>query len=118
MTKRLRIEVPIHIKRDRRARKILLRGSPPAIEDSVPRAARLLALAHKWEGMARRGEVKDYAEIARRHGLSRARVTQVCGLTLIPPRVQERILLAPNDLPSVPSLLASQPVWSDQNPSR
>ena len=40
----------------------------------MPRIARLLALAWKWERMVLRGDVKDYAEIASRHGLSRARV--------------------------------------------
>ena len=34
----------------------------------VPKVARLLALTHKWEGMVRQGEVKDYAEIARMEG--------------------------------------------------
>ena len=43
---------------------------PAAAKDPVPRIARLLALAHKWEGMVRRGEVKDYAEIARRMELN------------------------------------------------
>ena len=71
-----RIEIPVHIKRDRRARKVLAKGEAPRVAEPVPRIARLLALAWKWEGMVRRGEVKGYAEIARRIGLSRARVAQ------------------------------------------
>ena len=43
-------------------------NKPSPAKDPVPRIARLLALAHKWEGMVQRGEVKDYAEIARRMG--------------------------------------------------
>ena len=41
-------------------------GSVPGLPAALiwKRSARLLALAHKWEGMVRRGEVKDYAEIA------------------------------------------------------
>ena len=58
----------------------------------VPRIARLLALAHKWEGMIRRGEVKDYAEIAREHGLTRARVTQICSLTMLSCSIQDYAL--------------------------
>ena len=68
----------------------------PPPKDPVPRIARLLALAHKWDGMVRRGEVKDYAEIARLMRLSRARVTQVCQLTLLAPGIQEVVLVSPS----------------------
>ena len=67
-------------------------AEPVPVKHHAPRTARLLALAHKQEKMVRRGEVKDYAEIARRMGLSRARVTQICCLTLLDPQVQERLL--------------------------
>jgi len=36
--------------------------------------------------------VKDYAEIARRTGLTRARVTQIVNLTLLAPDIQQAIL--------------------------
>lgn len=64
---------------------------PAATPEAVPRIARLLALAWKWELAVRRGEV-TCAEIARRHGLTRARVTQICGLTLLAPDIQEAAL--------------------------
>ena len=67
-------------------------GETPAPRDPVPRIARLLALAWKWELAVRRGEVKDYAEIARRMELSRARVTQICALQLLAPSIQGSIL--------------------------
>jgi hypothetical protein len=55
-----RIEIPINVKRDRRARKVVQHGfAPDPSGEPVPRMARLLALAWKWEGMVRRGEVKD-----------------------------------------------------------
>jgi hypothetical protein len=41
-----------------------------------------------------RGNVRDPAEVARRLGLTRARVTQLLGLTLLAPDIQERILFA------------------------
>ena len=90
----IRIEVPVHIKRDRRARKVLAKGEAPKLADPVARIARLLALAHKWEGMARRGEA-GYAELARQHGLSKARVSQICDHTLLEPAAQEARLLQP-----------------------
>ena len=90
--KGFRLEIPVHIKRDRRARKVLAHGDMPKGDDSVSRIARLLALAHKWEGMVRRGEVEDYVEIAERSRLTRGRVTQICNLVLLAPTLQEAIL--------------------------
>lgn len=43
--------------------------------------------------MIDRGEVEGPAELARRHGVSRARITQILNLALQPPAVQEEILL-------------------------
>lgn len=60
---------------------------PPAA-----RAARQLALAHYIERLVGTGEIADYAAIARRLDLTRARLTQVVALTSLSPRIQERIL--------------------------
>ena len=92
--KGFRIEIPVHIKRDRRARKVITRAETPRDNESIPRIARLLALAHKWEGMVRHGEVEDYAAIAHVAGVTRGRVAQVCSLVLLAPTLQERILSA------------------------
>ena len=43
----------------------------------APRAARILALAHKLEGLVRSGVVKDYAELARLGHVSPSRVSQI-----------------------------------------
>ncbi len=90
-----------------------------APKDPVPCIARLLALAHKWEGMVRRDEVKDYAEIARLMGLSRARVTQICNLVLLSPDLQER-LLTRADAECAPSprrvrRASLRPLWCQQS---
>ncbi len=112
--KGFRVEIPVNIKRDRRARKVLARGETSKDNESVPRIARLLALAHKWEGMVWRGET-NHGQLARQHGLSRARVSQVCGLVLLCPELQESIL----DEGKAPTKrllqeLAVLPVWSYQ----
>jgi hypothetical protein len=52
----------------------------------------MLALAHKIQHAIDRGVVSDRAEVARRLGLTRARITQLLDLTLLPPQAQERIL--------------------------
>ena len=58
----------------------------------VPKITRLLVLGHYFENLVREGVVKDYAEIARLTGLSRARVTQITNLTLLAPEIQEALL--------------------------
>ena len=64
---------------------------------SVPKITRLLVLGHHFEMLVRNGAVKDYAEIARLTGLTRARVTQITNLTLLAPEIQEVLLLLPSD---------------------
>jgi len=61
----------------------------------VPRIARLMALAIHLQKLVEDGTVRDYAEIARLTGLTRARVTQIMNLTLLAPEIQEQILFLP-----------------------
>ncbi len=58
----------------------------------IPRISRLMALAIKMQGMVDRGEVKDYAELARLAQVTRARMTQIMNLNLLSPKLQERLL--------------------------
>ena len=62
---------------------------PPA---HIPRITRLMALAIKFQGMVDRGEVRDYADIARLGFLTRARLTQIMNLMLLAPDIQAEIL--------------------------
>lgn len=66
----------------------------PAIEP-VRRPARIaltLALAHSIERMISERRVVDQAEVARRLGLTRARITHLVRLTFLAPDLQERVL--------------------------
>jgi hypothetical protein len=56
------------------------------------RVGRLLALAHDIEARIEAGEFHDYADVARAHGLTRARLTQVMNLLLLAPSIQEEVL--------------------------
>ena len=56
------------------------------------RAARLLALAHDIQIRIENSEFKDYADVARHHKLTRARLTQIMNLLLLSPDIQEKIL--------------------------
>ena len=62
----------------------------------IPRISRLMALAIRLEGLIRSGTIRDYAELARRGGVTRARMTQIVKLLNLAPEIQEQILfLAP-----------------------
>jgi hypothetical protein len=61
----------------------------------VPRVARLLALAMRFQDMVDRGEVRDFADLARLGYVTRARITQIMDLTLLAPDIQEEILFLP-----------------------
>jgi hypothetical protein len=56
------------------------------------RAAIMLALAHKIQQAIDEGRIKDRAEVAARLGVTRARVTQMMNLTLLPVAVQGGML--------------------------
>jgi hypothetical protein len=68
------------------------RAKSPAAP-TIPRIARLMALAVKFQDMVDQGEVPDYAAIARLGYVTRARLTQIMNLTLLAPDVQEALLL-------------------------
>ncbi len=53
----------------------------------------LMALAIKFQDMVDRGEVKDYADLARVGFVTRARITQIMNLTLLAPQIQEALLM-------------------------
>lgn len=61
----------------------------------IPRITRLMALAIKFQDMVDRGEVRDYADIARLGYVTRARLTQIMNLLLLAPDIQESLLSMP-----------------------
>lgn len=56
------------------------------------RVARQLALAHALRRRLDAGEFADFADMARKLGFTRARVTQLMDLLLLAPEVQEEVL--------------------------
>jgi hypothetical protein len=87
----------------------------------IPRITRLMALAIKFQDMIDRGEVKDYAELARLGFVTRARVTQIMNLLNLAPQIQETLLF-PNENTSGRSLVSEHDLrsvtravlWQDQ----
>jgi hypothetical protein len=92
----LTIETPIHFKRAKAGKKTIAVGPAPEPKtrppDPIPRISRLMALAIHFDGLIRDGVVKNYADLARLGGVSRARITQIMNLLNLPPWKQEEIL--------------------------
>jgi hypothetical protein len=92
----LTIAGTIHFGRRGKAKELRVGSAPaPLPQGRVPRVARLMALALKFEGLIREGAVADYAELARLGHVTRARLTQVMNLTLLAPDIQEALLFLP-----------------------
>src|SRR5262249_11596610 len=87
----LTIECAVHFEPRRRGRKELAVGPEPAAAPPgrVPRVARLLALAHRLEGLLRGGVARDYAELGRLGHVTRARVSQLMSLLYLAPDLHE-----------------------------
>ena len=88
-----------------------------AARGSIPRVARLMALAIRLEGLVREGTIQDYAEAARIGRVTRARMTQIIKLLDLAPDIQESILF----LPPLPHLnernlrpVVAEVAWDDQ----
>ena len=58
----------------------------------IPRITRLMALAIKFQDMVDRGEVWDYADLARLGYVTRARITQIMNMLNLAPDIQADIL--------------------------
>jgi hypothetical protein len=86
---RVEMTVPELRRSSRAERPDVEKEAPPR---RLPRVTRLMALAIKYQGMVSRGELRDYADIARLGYITRARATQVMNLLHLAPDIQEGIL--------------------------
>jgi hypothetical protein len=74
----------------------LHRGYPiPSKVAKTPRVVEFLRKAIEWRRQIDAGKVRNQADIARREGVTRARVTQILGLLRLAPEIQETILAMP-----------------------
>ena len=67
----------------------------PVSPGRVPRVARLMALAIRFDALVREGAVSTQAELAAVGHVTRARVTQIMNLLHLAPDLQEAILFMP-----------------------
>ena len=98
--------------------KRVVAGKEVLVPEMVPRVARLLALAHKFQGMLDRGEVESMAELARLGRVSRARITQIMDLLMLAPEIQAEVLFLQTSSSWVQlrGLLhvCAEPIWKAQ----
>lgn len=92
------LRTQLHVDRSGRgAPKRLVPGTTPLGHTAgrVPRVAKLMALALRFDELVRSGQVRDYAELARLGHVTRARVSQISSLALLAPDIQEALLFLP-----------------------
>jgi len=121
------IECQVHFEIGRKTRKTLKIGDAPPdprtlVEPGrVPRVSRLMALAIRLDRLLREGAARDYADLARLGGVTRARLTQVMNLLLLAPDIQEELLFLPRTTHSRDPIaepqvrpVAANPDWRKQ----
>lgn len=95
-------ECAVHIRNSRKGRRRLREGAAPPPEPvepgNVPRVARVLALAHRFDQLVADGIAVDFADVARLAGITRQRVSQMTALLHLAPDVQEAVLDLPRTL--------------------
>jgi len=67
-------------------------GRASVVGERVPRVAKLMALAIRFDRLIRDGVVKDQAELAKLGHVTRARLTQIMAFLNLAPDIQEAIL--------------------------
>lgn len=97
MSMKLKVETTVHFGRGSRSEKVVRAGeaSLPLPAGRVPRISRMMALAIWFDELIRKGEVKNFAELARLGQVSRTRVSQIMNLLLLAPEIQQRLLFLP-----------------------
>jgi hypothetical protein len=98
MTAPIMMTCDVHFNLKAKGRKQLRPGRErkrPANPGRVPRIAKLMALAIRFDGLIRAGVVRDYAELARLGHVTRARITQIMNMLLLAPNIQEQLLFLP-----------------------
>jgi len=70
-------------------------AAPKVPAGQVPRIARLMALALRFEQLLCEGKIRNYAELARLGHVSRARISQITRLLSLAPTIQEALLFLP-----------------------
>jgi hypothetical protein len=98
MSLTMTIEVPVSFQQvGRGSRKDLPSDAEAALPPGrVPRVARLMALALRFEELVRSGQVASYSDLASLGHVTRARISQIMNLLHLAPDIQEALLFLPH----------------------
>ena len=88
------LTIQAHFVAGKRGRQLLRLGPKPPDSSSTPpsRLATLMALAIKYDEFLKRGDIRDYAALARTHSVDPGVITRVMNLRLLAPDIQQKIL--------------------------
>lgn len=86
---------PIHFRVRQTRRRIVTEPAPPPPPGRVPRVARLMALAIKFDRMLQDGVVGSQTDLAALARVTQPRITQIMNLLHLAPDIQEEILFLP-----------------------
>jgi hypothetical protein len=92
------LQVSFSLKTHRKLDKSPRKDQRPLKLGNVPRISKLMALAIRMDGLIKRCEVRDYADLARLGYVTRARITQIMNLFNLAPDIQEALLFLPRIL--------------------
>jgi hypothetical protein len=117
---KLEIEITIATKYQKPGRRG--KQTEPQVSDQprIPLISRLMALTIKFQDMVDRGEVRDYADLARLGYVSRARITQIMNLLNLAPQLQDNMMLDPKQAAAISASesqlrkITSLVLWQDQ----
>ena len=119
------LRTKIHIRKAAGGKRVVEGGPAPAPvivpEGRVPRVARLMALAIRYDRLIKEGKVRDQSELARAVGVTQPRITQIMNLLLLAPDIQESLLALPRVAGRIEALterhlrrVAAEPDWELQ----
>ena len=90
------VKTKVHFKRGPSGRKRIRKGeAPPEPKPRVPRIAKLMALAIRFDQLIREGKVWDQSDLARLAHVTQPRMTQIMNLLHLAPDIQEQLLFLP-----------------------
>ena len=88
----MKVETKVHFQSAVESKKQMQVGPKRVVPHRVPRVAKLMALALRFERLIQDGVVANYAELARLGYVTRARVSQLMRLLNLAPDIIEAIL--------------------------
>jgi hypothetical protein len=93
LTRQIMAAQPVTVRQSPRPKTRPRRTSKPA---SLSRQGETLRKALEWRRQLDADEVPNQAAIARREGITRARVTQIMGILRLAPKIKEQIVALPD----------------------